>query len=54
MKTVLVCAVQAPFTLGGAEILVKELTVNLEHRGFRVDVVNIPFHGHPWSGGFWR
>jgi glycosyltransferase involved in cell wall biosynthesis len=49
MKTVLVCAVQAPFTLGGAEILVGELKVNLERRGFLVDVVNIPFHGHPVS-----
>jgi hypothetical protein len=29
MKTVLVCAVQAPFITGGAEILVGELRDNL-------------------------
>ena len=38
MKTVLVCAVQAPFIVGGAEILVAELRQNLERRGFRADV----------------
>ena len=30
MKTVLVCAAQAPFVTGGAEILVSELRANLE------------------------
>jgi glycosyltransferase involved in cell wall biosynthesis len=50
MKTVLVCAVQAPFVTGGAEILVGELRDNLSRRGFRVDVMSIPFHGHPPSG----
>jgi glycosyltransferase involved in cell wall biosynthesis len=49
MKTVLVCAVQAPFVTGGAEILVGELRDNLARRGFRVDVVSVPFHGHPPS-----
>ena len=49
MKTVLVCAVQAPFVTGGAEILVSELRDNLARRGFRVDVVSVPFHGHPPS-----
>ncbi len=49
MKTVLVCAVQAPFVTGGAEILVGELRANLHRRGFVVDVVNVPFHGHPPS-----
>jgi glycosyltransferase involved in cell wall biosynthesis len=47
--SVLLCAVQAPFVLGGAEILVGELRQNLLRRGFRVDVVNVPFHGHPPS-----
>jgi glycosyltransferase involved in cell wall biosynthesis len=49
MKTVLVCAVQAPFVTGGAEILVRELGENLARRGFRVDVVNVPFKWYPVS-----
>ena len=49
MKTVLVCAAQAPFVTGGAEILVRELAANLRRRGFRTDVVALPFHGHPPS-----
>jgi glycosyltransferase involved in cell wall biosynthesis len=49
MKTVLVCAVQAPFITGGAEILVQELRANLERRGFRVDVANVPFKWYPVS-----
>jgi glycosyltransferase involved in cell wall biosynthesis len=49
MKTALVCAVQAPFVVGGAEILVKELRDNLLRRGFRVDVANVPFKWYPVS-----
>ena len=49
MKTVLVCGVQAPFITGGAEILVSELRLNLEQRGFRVDVANVPFKWYPVS-----
>ena len=49
MKTVLVCGVQAPFITGGAEILVSELKANLERRGFRADVVNVPFKWYPVS-----
>src|SRR5260370_19020548 len=49
MKTVLVCAVQAPFVTGGAEILGGELRDNLARRGFRAEVVSVPFHGHPPS-----
>jgi glycosyltransferase involved in cell wall biosynthesis len=47
MKSVLVCAAQAPFVDGGAEIHVRELVSNLKRRGFRVDVVSVPFHGYP-------
>jgi glycosyltransferase involved in cell wall biosynthesis len=47
MKTVLVCAAQAPFVTGGAEILVRELLAHLVRRGFRADVVALPFHAHP-------
>jgi len=49
MKTVLVCAAQASFVTGGAEMLVRALADNLGRRGFRVDVVSVPFHGHPPS-----
>jgi glycosyltransferase involved in cell wall biosynthesis len=49
MKTVLVCSAQAPFIVGGAEILVSELRQNLERRGFRVDVANVPFKWYPVS-----
>jgi glycosyltransferase involved in cell wall biosynthesis len=49
MKTVLVCAVQAPFVTGGAEILVGELRDNLARRGFKVDVANVPFKWYPVS-----
>jgi glycosyltransferase involved in cell wall biosynthesis len=49
MKTVLVCAAQAPFITGGAEILVGELRDNLARRGFRVDVANVPFKWYPVS-----
>ena len=49
MKTVLVCAAQAPFVTGGAEILVRELVSHLTRRGFRADVVALPFHAHPPS-----
>jgi glycosyltransferase involved in cell wall biosynthesis len=49
MRTVLLCAVQAPFIVGGAEILVSELRGQLERRGFRVDVANVPFKWYPVS-----
>ena len=49
MKTVLVCAAQAPFIMGGAEILVSELRTHLERRGFRVDVAAVPFKWYPVS-----
>jgi glycosyltransferase involved in cell wall biosynthesis len=44
-----VCAAQAPFVTGGAEILVRELVAQLVRRGFRADVVALPFHAHPPS-----
>lgn len=46
-RSICVCAVQAPFITGGAEILVSELTQQLKSRGFLVDVVNIPFKWYP-------
>ena len=47
MKSVVICAVQAPFIKGGAEILVHELRDNLARRGFRVDIANVPFKWYP-------
>lgn len=47
MKSVLVCTAQTPFVTGGAEILVRDLAAALRRRGFRVDVVAVPFHAHP-------
>ncbi len=49
MKRVLVCAVQAPFVVGGAEILTRELAENLRRRGFQVDVATVPFKWYPVS-----
>lgn len=46
-RSICVCSVQAPFITGGAEILVSELSGQLKARGFRVDVVNIPFKWYP-------
>jgi glycosyltransferase involved in cell wall biosynthesis len=46
-RSICVCSVQAPFITGGAEILVSELSAQLKSRGFRVDVVNIPFKWYP-------
>jgi len=47
MSTVLICAAQAPFITGGAEILVSELRDNLVRRGFTVDVAQVPFKWYP-------
>jgi glycosyltransferase involved in cell wall biosynthesis len=49
MKSILVCAVQTPYIRGGAEILVEDLRDHLAARGFRVDVVSIPFRAYPPS-----
>jgi len=49
MKSILVCAVQTPYIRGGAEILVEDLRDRLAGRGFRVDVVSVPFRAYPPS-----
>src|SRR5262245_65947257 len=49
MKSALICAAQAPFIVGGAEILVSELKTHLERRGLRVDVAAVPFKWYPVS-----
>ena len=47
VRTVLVLEAQSPFTHGGAEILVEQLTTALRERGFVADVVSIPFRDDP-------
>ncbi len=44
---ILVLSVQVPFTSGGAELLVSELTRNLKDRGHNVDSVQVPFSALP-------
>lgn len=38
-----ICHVQVPFIRGGAEILVEELTKQLQQRGHKVEIIKIPF-----------
>jgi glycosyltransferase involved in cell wall biosynthesis len=47
VKTILVCGVQTPYVVGGAEILVSDLRDQLAARGYKVDVVNVPFRAYP-------
>jgi glycosyltransferase involved in cell wall biosynthesis len=49
MKSALVCTAQAPFVTGGAEILARDLAAKLRGRGFKADVVSVPFHAYPPS-----
>lgn len=46
-KRIVVCAVQVPFTRGGAELLVDGLAQALGEAGHQVDVVRIPFSWAP-------
>ncbi len=47
VRTVLVCAVQVPLVEGGAEDLVRQLVTQLRARGYRSDLVAVPFKWHP-------
>jgi glycosyltransferase involved in cell wall biosynthesis len=47
MKRVLICAAQAPFINGGAEMLVLSLQRELTRRGFLADVAQVPFKWYP-------
>ncbi len=47
MKRVLICAAQAPFINGGAEMLVASLQRELTRRGFLADVAQVPFKWYP-------
>ncbi len=46
-KRILVCAVQVPFTRGGAELLVDGLVLALREHGHQVEVVQLPFSWAP-------
>ena len=47
MKRVLICAAQAPFINGGAEMLVLSLQRELVRRGYLADVAQVPFNWYP-------
>lgn len=47
MKRILICAAQAPFINGGAEMLVASLQKELTRRGFLADVAQVPFKWYP-------
>ncbi|MBK5257593.1 MAG: glycosyltransferase family 4 protein [Vicinamibacteria bacterium] len=46
-RRVLICAAQAPFINGGAEMLVLSLQRELIRRGFVTDVAQVPFKWYP-------
>jgi glycosyltransferase involved in cell wall biosynthesis len=47
VKTVVVCEAQVPFVSGGAERLVRELTRQLNARGYDAELVSLPFKWYP-------
>ena len=47
IRTILVCEVQVPFVRGGAEALVRQLVDQLRARGYRTDLVSVPFKWYP-------
>ena len=46
-KRVLICAAQAPFITGGAEMLCTTLHRELQRRGFIADIAQVPFKWYP-------
>ncbi|PYR55701.1 MAG: hypothetical protein DMF85_18830 [Acidobacteria bacterium] len=47
IRTVVVCEAQVPFVHGGAEVHVRELTRELIARGYRTELVSVPFKWYP-------
>jgi glycosyltransferase involved in cell wall biosynthesis len=47
VQTILVCETQVPLVQGGAELLVRQLVVELGARGYVVDRVSLPFKWYP-------
>jgi glycosyltransferase involved in cell wall biosynthesis len=46
-RTVIVCEAQVPFVHGGAEVHVRELVRELRARGYRTELVSVPFKWYP-------
>jgi len=46
-RTVLVCEAQVPFVHGGAELHVRGLVAELTRRGYRAELVSVPFKWYP-------
>lgn len=46
-RTVIVCEAQVPFVHGGAEVHVRELVRELRERGYRTELVSVPFKWYP-------
>jgi glycosyltransferase involved in cell wall biosynthesis len=49
VRTVLVCEAQVPFVHGGAELHVRGLVAELTRRGYRAEIVSVPFKWYPKS-----
>ena len=47
IRTIAICASQVPFRSGGAEILVASLQSELIRRGYRVEIIQLPFKWYP-------
>lgn len=47
IRTVIVCEAQVPFVEGGAEYHVRELVKQLRARGYRTELVSVPFKWYP-------
>jgi glycosyltransferase involved in cell wall biosynthesis len=46
-RTIVVCEAQVPFVHGGAEVHVRELTRELNARGYEAELVSVPFKWYP-------
>ncbi len=47
VRTIIVCAVQVPLVYGGAEDHVQQLLAQLRQRGYRADLVALPYKWYP-------
>lgn len=47
IRTIVVCEAQVPFVHGGAEVHVRELTRELNARGYQAELVSVPFKWYP-------
>lgn len=49
IRTIGICAVKIPFAKGGSDVLVDQLNQQLNFRGYRSDILNLPFQWWPKS-----